>query len=56
MNPLTRNTYRNFDGLSFRLHQQARRHRSRVMAALFAGLIGRLSALRLPQMPMARWG
>lgn len=51
-----RNTYRNHDGLSFRLHEQARRHRARAIAALFAGLIERLSAFRLSQMPVARWG
>lgn len=52
----TRNADRNPAGLSFRLHEQARRHRARAIAALFAGLIGRLSAIRLSQMPLARWG
>jgi hypothetical protein len=56
MNPITRSTYRDIDSLSSRLHERARRQRSRAMAALFARLLERLSAFRLSQAPVARWG
>ena len=36
MYPVTQNTYRNNDSLSFRLHEQARRHRSRMIAGQIA--------------------
>ena len=55
MNPLVPNTYPNNDGLSFRLQEQARRNRSRLLGDLFARLKERLALPLPPQLQIARW-
>jgi len=56
MNPSARKTFPNNDSLSFRLHEQARRERSRALGDLFAKLIERVSLPLPEQLQIARWG
>jgi hypothetical protein len=56
MNLSTPKTNPSYDSLSLSLHEQARRHRSRMLGAFFARLIARLSLPTAAQLPIARWG
>jgi hypothetical protein len=56
MNPSTPKTNPSYDSLSLSLHEQARRHRSRVLGAFFARLIAKLSLPAPVQLSIARWG
>ena len=56
MNPSAQKIYANNDSLSFRLHEQARRHRSRMIAGLVARQAAKLSLSVPAQLQIARWG